>query len=155
MRHQAEILSEVITILSIKSSLKKSQHSKWKTCLVKNIIAAKCIHYLLMKSSVSPHFYKKIWVPPLLWFLESLNSLLNKGVGGSSHYKWCANDITIYSKKIFLSFSINKKFLFPPCATSYFWNFEIPLFTFLLIVLYPFPYSSFWGTPFASLDKGD
>ena len=109
MRHQAEILSEVITILSIKSSLKKSQHSKWKTCLVKTIIAAKFIHYLLMKSSVFPHFYKKIWVPPLLWFLESINPLLNKGVGGCSHYTWCANDITIYSKKNFLSFSINKK----------------------------------------------
>ena len=95
-----------------------------------------------------PPIYKKIWVSPLLWFLESVNFLLNKWVGGCSHYKWCANDIAIYSKKTFSSFSINKKFLFLSFATSSFRNFEIRLFTFLLIVLYPFPYSLFWRTPF-------
>ena len=68
--HQPEIWSKVIAILSSKSSQKKNKHSKWKTCLVKNIIAAKSINYLLMKNSVSPHF---------LWFFKTLNSLINRG----------------------------------------------------------------------------
>ena len=62
MWHQPMIWSKVIAILSIKSSQKKNKHSKWKTCLVKNITAAKLINYLLMKNSVSPHF---------LWFFQN------------------------------------------------------------------------------------
>ena len=41
------------TISSIKRSLKKSKHCKWKTCRVKSIIATK-IHTILLKSSAYP-----------------------------------------------------------------------------------------------------
>ena len=122
--HQHEIWSKVIEILSIKSSQKKNKYSQSKTCLVKNIIAAKLINYLLMKSSVSPH---------LLWFFKTPNSLINRGQGmqgwgwrggGGSHCKWCANDITTYSKNNVIFFYRQtipiSPFVPPP--------FDIPLF---------------------------
>ena len=44
-KHQAEILSEIITISSIKRSQKKYKHFKWKTCWVKSVAATKYIHF--------------------------------------------------------------------------------------------------------------
>ena len=69
------------------------------------------------------------------------------GVGGS-HCKWCANEITSYSKNNVI-FSVNKQFPFPPLCNL------LLKFLFLLTVLHPSPYSPFWESLFLSLNKGE
>ena len=51
---------------------KVKKHSEWKTWLVKNIIAAKFIHYLLKSSALPfPIFTRKPWSSLLiLWFFK-------------------------------------------------------------------------------------
>ena len=77
-----------------------------------------------MKSIVSPH---------LLWFFKTLDALINRewgmggGVerrGGCSHCKWCANDITTYSKNNVIFF-YKQTIPISPFAQP---PFDIPLF---------------------------
>ena len=90
-----------------RKSQKKNKHS-WESCLVKNIIPAKFMHY------------KRQTTLPLVL------------------------------KIMLLSFSINKKFIFP---SSY--NLPLLRFLFLFSVWYPSPCSPFLGSPFPFFKKGE
>ena len=95
---------------------------------------------LLTKSSVSPHFYKKI---------------AEVEVGrGHSHFKWCANDIlkiTLILKIMLLLPSMNKNFSFPSLSnlllltfwhSSFYWLFCISSLIAYFWEVFPSPYQT-------------
>ena len=92
-------------------------------------------------------FYKKKLSPPTSTIFQNCQ-LPYKQEGGGSHYKWCANDITAYSKNNVIIFFCKQKNPISPLCNS----FRLT-FLFLLTVLYPSPYSPFSENSFPSLKK--